>query len=292
MMLFKNLKVYDVGLLEGLHPSDIETMLAARAFTPCGAHDFKRSGFVPPLGTGMLTHIAASAVMVCVKTQEKVLPTAAINELLAVKVAEFTQRKARPPGRKERQGLKEQVIFEALPRALVKSRLDFAFIYLPTRRLFINSASNSACENVIHLLRQAFGSMPCTPLYGDAFGKVTDTWLRHAAPSPFDVSDGCKLLGATGREATLKGGAEALPHLEDGLRPTQIALTWTREGSLYFKLDSDLTFKGIKYDGLLQATAHEGATVAEAFDASVAICVPTLVSLVRDTLTALSSSHE
>ena len=59
--------------------------------------------------------------MICARKEERILPSAVINEQLAEKVEEIEQAEARPVGRKERQQLKEELTTTLLPLAFTRS---------------------------------------------------------------------------------------------------------------------------------------------------------------------------
>src|SRR5690606_20440038 len=104
--------------------------LAEFCFNPCGSLDPMRYGFVPPMGNHGtdFVHATNGYIMFCAKKQEKLLPGGVIKEQLEGKVQAISEAESRPVGRKERDTLKDEIIFSLLPHAFTRSTLDYAYI--------------------------------------------------------------------------------------------------------------------------------------------------------------------
>ncbi len=96
-MWFKNLRVYRVTSDIDLSVDTLESKLAEMAFAPWTNVDFSKYGWVSPLGRNgeMYTHAIGHNIMICARKQEKILPTAAINEVVEEKVEDLESREAR-----------------------------------------------------------------------------------------------------------------------------------------------------------------------------------------------------
>ena len=129
-MLFKNLLIYRFTRPFTHSPEELDQQLATKPFAPCGGQDLSSFGWVPPAGGDgeLLVHAAQGYLMVCLQRQDKVLPAAVVNEALAERLADIKAREDRVPGKKERTELKDEVIFELLPRAFSRSGRLFAYI--------------------------------------------------------------------------------------------------------------------------------------------------------------------
>lgn len=74
-MWFRNLIPYRLREPVAYDPESADSRLATLAFTPCGALEPSRSGFVPPLGPGApLVHAAAGSLLLCLQEETKLLP--------------------------------------------------------------------------------------------------------------------------------------------------------------------------------------------------------------------------
>ncbi|RYZ86873.1 MAG: recombination-associated protein RdgC, partial [Moraxellaceae bacterium] len=117
-MWFKNLRIYTLTSPFTLKPEALGQALEALAFKPCGNLDPMRYGFVPPLGRNgvELVHVTDGNLMVCAKKQEKIVPGGVVKDALEEKISEI-KTQGRSVGRKERQELKDEILFSLLPRA-------------------------------------------------------------------------------------------------------------------------------------------------------------------------------
>ncbi|MCC5704113.1 recombination-associated protein RdgC, partial [Klebsiella pneumoniae] len=109
-------------------------------------------------------HHVNGLMVFSIKKQEKLLPSSVVNEELAPKIDAMEQEKGRPLSRKEKQTLKEELVQTLLPRAFSKSTVTTAYYDRSTSMLIVDTASASAAEEFLALLRKAFGSLPAMPL--------------------------------------------------------------------------------------------------------------------------------
>ncbi len=92
-MWFKNIQVYRFTKPFTLTAEHIHQLLAEQGFQACGSQDRSKIGWVPPLGdsSSEYVHVANGYILVCCKKQDKVLPAAAVNEVLEEKVSDIQQ---------------------------------------------------------------------------------------------------------------------------------------------------------------------------------------------------------
>lgn len=289
-MFFKNLRIYNIEF--DLDAEALDAALNAHKFAPCGNLDVSRYGFVPPLGDNgtSLVHVTNGCIMICAKHQEKILPGAVVKSALEEKIKE----QGRVAGRKERQDLKDEIIFSLLPRAFVRDRLDFAYIDTKEQRLIVNAASAKRAERLIHELRLAIGSLKCTPFECDRGAESLLTeWVRQGyADAPFVLGEECELKAPKdGR--TIKAKKEDLSsdeiraHLAAGLNVQKSALLWGED--LTFVLGPDLSVGRLKFQDVLRERAgdRKPESVAEEFDATFFIMTETVRSFIKDLAGAL-----
>ena len=145
-MWFKNLQLYRFSKPFDLDASTLGQQLEQQAFVPCGSQDMTRSGWVPPLGRhgSEFVHATNGYLMICAKRQDKLLPAAVINEALEEKALEIESREARQLPRKERRSLRDEVYFSLLPKAFVRSSLQYAYISPRDQLLVVDAASGCA----------------------------------------------------------------------------------------------------------------------------------------------------
>jgi recombination associated protein RdgC len=165
-MWFKNLRIYRLTDLLPCPVDELGERLLATSFVPCGGLDTQRSGWVSPMGPTAthLVHSAANFHLVCARTQQRLLPAAAIREVLDEKILEIEAAEGRELRKRERANLKDEVIQTLLPRALTRSHLTYAFLAESRGLLLIDSSSPARAEDLLNLLRDSLGRLPVKPL--------------------------------------------------------------------------------------------------------------------------------
>lgn len=299
-MWFKNLRVYTLTSPFTLKPEALAKALEEQAFKPCGNLDPMRYGFVPPLGRNgvELVHVTDGNIMVCAKKQEKIVPGGVVKDALEEKINEI-KTQGRSVGRKERQELKDEILFSLLPRAFSRTRLDFAYFDLKKQWLVVNSASAKRAEELINALRQALGTLPCVPLASETNPVVQMShWLQQGyADAPFVFGEECELNAPKdGRVVRVKkqdlSADEIRNHLTVGLRVQKMALHWKE--AISFVLDEQLSIKRVKFNDVLseQADDRRAESAAEEFDASFAIMALAVRDFIAEILTVLGGQAQ
>jgi recombination associated protein RdgC len=219
-------------------------------------------------------------MMLCAKKEERVLPTAVVNELVQERIAEDEDKLGRRLSKKERSALKDEVIFEALPKAFTFSRKSFAYIDTKGGWFIANSSSVKAAEDLLSLLRKSLGSLPAIPL--NTINRPTTImtqWLVDEAAIPDDIAieDECELRQPeeNGAIVRCKRHDLTLPeiknHLDSGKEVIKLAINWNDR--LAFILDETLAIKRLRFLELIQneRSAVEVHDEAGRFDADFAI---------------------
>lgn len=269
-MWFKNLAVYRFTEPFTLTAEALEEKLQQHSFTPCGGHDEFSFGFTSPLGRGSdaLVHANNGFFMVCAKKEEKVIPSSVINEMLQDKISEIEEREARKLPGKERSRVKDELIFELLPRAFSFSRKTYAYIDSQGGWIVVDAASSKKAEDLLSLLRKGLGSLPVVPIgAGTKPATVMTEWLlTNTSPKDILIEDECELRSPEeeGGIIRCKRHDLALPeiknHLDTGKQAIKLAMSWADRVS--FVLDENLSVKRLKFLDLIQ----EQAADIEAFD--------------------------
>jgi len=280
-MWFKNLICLRFTEKPDYTPSELEQQLAALPFQPCGAHEPVSIGWSAPLGRNAhaLTHAGNGFIMLCAQKEEKVLPAAVINELTQERIEEEEIKQGRKLPKKERTALKDEIIFECLPKAFVFSRRLYA--YLDTRNgwLVIDAASPKKAEELTSLLRKTLGSLPVVfPTTRDAPASVMTRWvLGEDLPSDWTLEDECELR-ATDEEGGIVrckrhdlGLPEIRNHIDHGKQVVKLAATWSDR--LSFVIDETLAIKRLRFLDLVQQQLDSSNQEDEAarFDAEFSL---------------------
>jgi len=279
-MWFKNLRIYRLTEQWSHTAEELNTALESFCFNPCGSLDLLRYGFVPPLGRhgSEFIHTTNGYIMICAKKQEKMLPASVVNEQLEEKALALSEAESRNVGRKERQTLKDEIIFSLLPKAFTKSSLDFAYIAPQEKLIIVNSSSAKRAEDLLSKLREALGSLRCVPITAKNLPtQVMTHWLHTGdVPADFTLGEDCELqAGKDGRIINCKKqdltATEILNHINSGMFVSKLALVWKE--SISCVIDDQLAVKRLKFEDVISDKANDRnpESKAEQFDADFAI---------------------
>ena len=288
-MWFKNLSLFRLVESLPLTVEGLATQLEQRAFQPCPSHQPSTTGWTPPLGRKARdqVHAVAGRWLLCLRTEEKVLPPIVVNQALAERIALIEDEQRRPVRRREKLDLRDQLVQELLPRALTRSRLSYAYLDLATGWLVIDSASPRGVEEITGTLRETLGSLPITPpKVKQSTAEVMTGWLVEGwAPTGFALGDTCELRegGETGGVVRCRGqdltGDEIRAHLDAGKQVTRLGLIWNER--LAFVLDEALIVRRLQFLDVVRESLLETATDSPeaVFDAEFALMTGELALL-------------
>lgn len=295
-MWFKNVLLYRFTKPFTDSAESLEEQLAAHPFKPCGSQEPSSYGWVSPLGkaSDMYVHAGNGYLMVCAQRQERILPAAVVNEALEEKVAEITAEDERSVGRKERLELKDEIIFELMPKAFVRSNKQYAYIDSREGLLVINASSAKRAEELMNLLRESIGSLPVIPITANNLPQHTMTeWLLNAqAPAGFELGGECELRDKADENSVIRcknrdlAAEEINSHLKAGMFVSKLALSW--QGGIEFVVDDQLALKRLSFGDLIQEQleGQEAEGAAEQFDVDFTIMTQEFSRLFNDVLTA------
>ena len=271
--------------------------LEQAAFTPCMGLDWFSEGFAPPTPFSYdFVFTAQNSNRVCLKHEEKVLPSATVRDLVHEKVAEIQEAEARNVGRKEKQQLKEQITDNLLPRALTKSRRTEAIFDTKRGYLLVNEASDKRAEQMLIKLREALGGLKVAmPHTLESPASLMTEWLLQGhAGGDFELGYNVLLQGVGDVVPKVKISkkdlttAEVIKHAKNGMQVVELELEWREQIS--FTLTQDFTLKRIQYLDVLQEEAEgHGDDAASLMFASQIIMVEALGEMINELVNLLGS---
>ena len=280
-MWFKNLSLFRLTETFTLTPEELEQKLEALSFRPCGLHEEFTFGWTPPLGqtAQQLVHHTNGYMMLCLKKEERVLPSAVVNELVQEKISEKEEQQGRKLSKKERTEVKDELIFDLLPKAFTFSRKIYAYIDPKGGLVCVDAASAKSAEELLSLLRKSLGSLPAVPLNTlEKPSKTMTQWLlNNKAPDDITIEDECELRSPeeAGGIIRCKRHDLALPeiknHLDTGKEVIKLAVSWADRIS--FIIDENLSVKRLRFLELIQDQIADIETDDEAaqFDVDFSI---------------------
>jgi recombination associated protein RdgC len=179
--------------------------------------------------------------------------------MLQEKISEKEEQEARKLSKKERTALKDELIFELLPRAFSFSKKTYAYIDPKGGWMIVDAASAKKAEDLLSYLRKCLGSLPVVPINTiDKPTVIMTQWLTDNQTTPKDivVEDECELRSPEeeGSSIRCKRHNLSLPeitnHLESGKQVIKLAVNWTDR--LSFIVDENLAIKRLKFLDLIQ----------------------------------------
>ena len=189
-MFFRNLTLFRFPTT--LDFTTLDDLLAEHPLKPVGALELSSRGFVSPFGREgeALSHRIGNAIWLTVGGEDRLLPSAVVNDLLAKKLAEMEQKEGRKPGGRMRKRTKEDLVHELLPRAFVRPSRTDALVDLEHGVCAVDTSSRKAGEAVVSEIRHAMGSFPALPLNAEVAPRSVLTGWIAGDPLPEGLSLG------------------------------------------------------------------------------------------------------
>jgi recombination associated protein RdgC len=292
--MLRSVRFYSVQSPWPASEQELSEKLATVVFKPCGTYTERSSGFEPPTGTedGSLARRLGGADLLRVRTQMRVLPTAAVNEALEVRLAEYRQRMQEEPGRRTKRKLKDQTRDELLPKALLKSDRIMALYLLQENVLAIGTSSETRAERFLEQLRAALGKLDTKPL---AFERPLAEFLTRVfagdPPAKFALGRECRMRDRKEVKSSVRWQEVDLTQanvrrcVKDGMELTHLGIEFGSVMSGVFDANGVIgKFKLLDLEEPPEDTAEEPLA---RFDAELALLGGTLRQLVAGLRQAL-----
>lgn len=299
-MWFKNLLIYRFSSPFTLDLETLEAQLEEQAFVPCGKRDTSKYGWVSPMGehSELLSHTANGKTLLCTRREEKIIPASVIRERVEEKAAEIEAREDRKVFRKEKDSIKEEVMFDCLPQAFTRSSKTYAYIDPKNGWFIVDASSAKKAEDLCSLLRDSLGSLPVVPAQtSESPSVIMTSWLRgEDAPAKLDILDECEMRepGEDGSIIRCKRqdlfGDEVGSHLDNGKLVHKLAVDWDEQ--LKLLLNDDLSVKRLKFCEALLTEAEDAGSEdpAAKLDADFALMSATLTDFLPQLLNYFGGS--
>jgi recombination associated protein RdgC len=254
-MLFRNLTLFRFP--SSLRPAleQLDEHLPEAALKPVGPLELSSRGFVSPFGRGedALSHRIGDAVLLTLGGEDKILPSAVVNEVLAQKLDALREREGRHPGGRERKRIKDEVLTDLLPRAFARPSRMNGYLDLAQGWLVVDTASRKAAEAFVTALREALGSFPALPVNAESSPRALLTaWISgEPLPKGFELGDECELRDPVDSGAIVKcrrqelDSDEVREHLKAGKQVFHLALVF--EERLEFVLGEDMVVRKLRF---------------------------------------------
>ena len=259
-MWFSNLIAYKFKQDVCYDQAEFEKALEQDVSRTPGQKELSTMGWTKALGKhgSTLAHFSENRILICSKTIVKDISAAAINEQLAEKVDVIEREDRRPVLKKEKDELKESILFSMMETAYNKSSLLYAFIDMEKGLIIVNSSSFNKAEELLALLRKSLGTLPVVPMFANVDLDVYLTsWLSdYKSPEGFKIGGDAHLEEPDDKAAQTKfkgqdlSSDEVKAHLLSGSQVTKLQLSY--QDRLTFDLETNGQIKRLNYGGGLK----------------------------------------
>jgi len=301
--MFKNASFFRIDSDFVLPPLDtLVDALQAASFVPCGATQAESSGWVPPRkkSVALAEYVGGQLVLkLCV--ERRAVPASAVKAALDERIEKYKQETGNERvGSKMKKEMKEEIVFELLPRAFTKRSSTLLWLDPENKFLVIDTGSAGGADRIvtalIEVMAQTKGSgAPFTvrPVRTSTSAAVSMShWLAtREAPAGFTVDRDCELKTPDEQKSTVRYSRHTLEidevaqHIATGKVPTQLALTWKDRVS--FVLNEAAQVKKIKLLDVVMDGVQEGGKDDDGFDTDVAIFTGEMAALLPDLIDSL-----
>ena len=151
-MWFKNLQLHRLPVPWHMTPEEFADQLRSRLFQPCGGLNRESRGWIPPRGDERLVYAAHGHWLIALGMEQKLLPSAVVNQEAKVRAAEIEARMGVAPGRKRMKELKEEIFDELLPRAFSRYFTTFAWVDPVNGWLVIEGPANTSLQPTLPVI--------------------------------------------------------------------------------------------------------------------------------------------
>ena len=293
-MLFKNLSIYRITKDMSEVQVKLEEVLSDGAFESCLSSQAVSRGWCQPLGkrSEMFTHTVSHCTMISQRTEEKIMPAAAINAKLEDKVELIEISEGRKLSRKEKSSLKEEIVFDLMPKALSKYTRLYAYFDFKNNWFVVDSSSWSKADEIVNHVREMLGSFPVIPLTVNQLPSISMTnWhLNSESPDGFKFGSECYLHDPAehANKASFSShdilGDEVIELLRGGMIVKELSFVFKQNSS--FVMTDKLGFKKLKFTDLVCEQAETAEDAKELFDIEFSILTGEVEDMVLNILKA------
>jgi recombination associated protein RdgC len=231
--MFKNARFYR---LTGPWP-DSETALSdalsGASFAPCGPLTEKTSGWEAPStdpSAGFARRVAG-ADLLQLRSQNRLLPAAAINEALEARLDEFRERMAQEPSRREKRRLKDQTRDELMPKALLRSERTKGCLFIAENIFAVDAGSPAKAERFLEYLRAPLGSVDPIPLqFKASIANLLTRIFLGDPPGGIKLGRECRMQDPADKRASVRwadmdlSDASIRKHVRDGMKLSHLGI--------------------------------------------------------------------
>ena len=322
-MWFKQIQVFQLNPSGAFNASELAFELEKLTFCPCLPNLFVSMGWVSPTedftdftkhaaimdeqenddedkiiqNDLSLVHEANGYLMICMQTEEKILPASVVSNQVKKRIKEIQINEKRKVTAKEKQALRETVYFELIPQAFSKISKTYAYIDTKNNRLILNALTEKKTESFISLLKKTLSNTDIKQLETKKISNIMTNWLqKNKYPKSLTIENSCVLQDPNKQGRIIRCQQQDLfapsiqSLLEEGCAISQMQFTWNDQ--LTFTLKDDFTLQSLNYQDAVIELANETTTETklERFNTDFLIMTGVLNQLLTELLNILEHS--
>jgi recombination associated protein RdgC len=288
----------------------LEEVMDSGRFVAAAPTQAESHGWVEPRGEkhGPLCENVGGQLILKLKSEHRAVPSGAVKEALDARLDKVEQETGRRPKGKHAKEIKEEIVFELLPRAFSKIGSTTIWVDRDAGYIVLGATSAKKADRIITLLVETFSSArrddTGEPLRFDQVSTQMSpetamaAWLTEKeAPAGFSTDRECELKQPDSEKAAVKYSRHTLDieeigeHIKQGKLPTKLALTWDNRVSFVLTKDLGIT-KIAMLDVVVGDSKNATGGKDSSFDADVAIFTGEMAKLLPDLFEALGGVLE
>ena len=286
--MFRNVRLYSCNTPWPESEEDLSAALQSAAFKPCGPLTERSSGWESPApeAGNMLARRVNGADLIKLRSQSRVLPVAAVNEQLEVRIDDYRQRMGEEPSGRERRRLKAEVREELLPKSMVKSDRIWGFFDIASKVVGIDAAQPTMAERFERRLKAPFDDLDLNSLqFKSPVHEFLTAMFLGDAPPNFALGRECRMQDASDDVSTVRwmnfdlADSTIRRHVVDGMRLTHLGLVY--DNIMSFVLDENGVITKLKFLGIDDTAGEDNEPLAR-LDAEFVLLTGSLRALLKD----------
>lgn len=292
--MFRNVRLYRLASDWPASEEALSEELEKAGFAPCGPLTERSTGWIAidEATSPSLARRVNGADLMRLRTQSRVLPTAAINEALEEKIETYRSRMQEDPPPREKRRMKAETREKLMTQALLKSDRTWGYVDIKEKILVIDANSPTAAERFLQNLMLAFGNIDLRPVkFQKSLGDLLRKLFLGEAPARFNVGRECRMQDATDAGAYVRwadfdlGDPTIRKHVADGMRLTHLAIEY--DHVLSCVIDEHGVLSKLRFLGMDDKDEAETNDSLGRFDASFVLLTGTLRQMLGDLKNAL-----
>jgi recombination associated protein RdgC len=278
-MWFKNLAIYDLETPFGWSLEDLQAVLSEKRIRSTTKTQWFTMGWVSPFSDqvdpdSVFVHSVMGGHLLRVCKEMRILPAAVIQQTVAERVLLIEAKENRKVYRKERMRIKDDVLFDLLPKAFTRRVYHYLYIDTEYKTVCVDVGHRGQAELMLQFLRDTLGGLTLAlPEFQITPTQQMTQWLLHGqTPADLQIKDSCELVDKMQGGGVIRCSHQELVtpeiqlHVKEGKHVVKLALVW--KDRLRFVLTEDLVFKRLQCLDQLETVrkAEETETPAQRID--------------------------